>query len=48
MAINPFDALAQSSHRGQIYYFCSQECKQKFDKDPQKYVSRVAERESNH
>jgi Cu+-exporting ATPase len=43
MAINPFEALAQSSHAGRVYYFCSQECKDKFDKKPDKYIQRQPE-----
>jgi Cu+-exporting ATPase len=26
-----------SQHKGQKYFFCSEECKHKFDKDPDKY-----------
>ena len=29
---------AQSTYNGQTYYFCSQECKDKFDKDPDRYT----------
>jgi len=47
MALNPHEALAQSAHQGKVYYFCSEECKQKFDARPMKYVERRLEREPN-
>jgi Cu+-exporting ATPase len=28
----------RSEYRGQTYYFCSVECKQTFDKNPEKYT----------
>lgn len=31
-----------SSYQGQNYNFCSQECKQKFDRSPQQYAQRTA------
>ncbi|HSB02510.1 MAG TPA: YHS domain-containing protein [Anaerolineales bacterium] len=31
-------AEARSQYRGQTYYFCSLDCKEAFDKDPEKYV----------
>jgi len=30
---------AQSSYKGQTYYFCAVGCKQKFDKEPEKYTA---------
>jgi YHS domain-containing protein len=48
MRINPYEALAQSTYRGETYYFCSQECKDKFDKQPQKYLQQVPEPQSEH
>jgi Cu+-exporting ATPase len=47
MALNPHEALAQSAHKGKVYYFCSEECRQKFDLQPQKYLERQLEREPN-
>ena len=38
MEVNPSSAEASSEWGGQTFYFCSVECKQKFDRDPQKYV----------
>jgi len=33
-------AQARSEYNGQTYYFCSLDCKETFDKDPEKYVTR--------
>jgi P-type Cu+ transporter len=38
MDVEPAKAAAQSSYRGQSYYFCAVGCKQKFDLDPEKYL----------
>ena len=38
MTVEPAKAAAQSTYRGQTYYFCSPECKKTFDKNPEKYV----------
>ncbi|MFP3045052.1 MAG: YHS domain-containing protein [Thermocladium sp.] len=29
----------KSLFKGQVYYFCSRECKRKFDASPEKYLS---------
>ena len=29
----------KSEYRGKTYYFCSEHCKQDFDKDPARYLS---------
>jgi Cu+-exporting ATPase len=39
MDIERDDAAAQSDFQGKTYYFCSNDCKQKFDKNPQTYVT---------
>jgi YHS domain-containing protein len=47
MEVNPASAEAQSTYRGVIYYFCSQECKTEFDRSPEKYLDdtdRIASR----
>jgi Cu+-exporting ATPase len=33
-------AAGQSEYKGQTYYFCSADCKQTFDKNPEKYYTR--------
>ena len=38
MEVNPASAEAQSVWGGQSFYFCSQECKRKFDASPEHYV----------
>jgi P-type Cu+ transporter len=38
MEVNPASAKAQSEWGGQSFYFCSAECKRKFDADPQRYI----------
>jgi Cu+-exporting ATPase len=38
MEVNPASAEAQSEYEGQTFYFCSEECKQKFDANPQQYL----------
>ncbi len=40
MTVEPAKAAAQSTYRGQTYYFCAAGCKQQFDKEPEKYLSR--------
>ncbi len=42
MEVNEQNAEAQSKFQGQTYYFCSQECKDKFDKNPQQYAKKSA------
>jgi YHS domain-containing protein len=38
LTIDPADAVGRVEHQGQTYYFCAQECKQKFDANPQQYA----------
>ena len=38
MDIDPATAAGQSEYQGQTYYFCSLDCKEQFDKNPEKYV----------
>ena len=41
MMIEDTTATARSTHEGKTYYFCSEQCKQSFDADPAKYVSKA-------
>ena len=41
MEVDERTAEARSEYEGDIYYFCSQECKEKFEGDPESYVSRT-------
>jgi len=36
-------AKARSEFNGQTYYFCSMECKETFDREPEKYISHTQE-----
>ncbi len=38
MSVDENAAPAKSDYQGRTYYFCSTECKMKFDKEPQKYT----------
>jgi len=39
MQIDPAKAKGgKSEYKGNTYYFCSEDCKKKFDKEPAKYV----------
>ncbi len=40
MMIDSETAAGHSSFQGGEYYFCSADCKQKFDSDPARYVSK--------
>lgn len=48
MEIEPMNAAAQTTYQGNTYYFCSQECKDNFDKNPQKYVNKMKQPEHRH
>ena len=39
MDVSPEKAAGKSEYQGQTYYFCSEHCKKKFDKEPEKYLS---------
>jgi YHS domain-containing protein len=39
MEVDPKKAAAQSNYQGQMVYFCAVECKVKFDRDPERYMS---------
>jgi YHS domain-containing protein len=38
MEVNPASAEAQSQYQGQTFYFCSIECKRKFDAHPEQHI----------
>ena len=42
MQVSEQQAAGQSQHAGQTYYFCSTECKRKFEQNPQQYARRVS------
>ena len=47
MSIDAQTAAGKSSYQEQEYYFCSTECKRKFDTNPQQYVSKTADAASS-
>ena len=42
MKISKSWAVAQMEYRGETYYFCIEECREKFALDPQRYVMSAA------
>ena len=42
MEIERADAAAAVDHRGEVYYFCSASCKERFQAEPERYVSAAA------
>lgn len=41
MDVDPNNAPAKSQHEGQTCYFCSQGCKEQFEKEPKKFPDKV-------
>ncbi len=39
MQVEESDAAATAEHEGSTYYFCSADCKEEFESDPESYVS---------
>jgi len=40
MEVDEKTAKWKSEHNGKTYYFCALMCKQKFDRNPEKYIKR--------
>lgn len=40
MRLQPADALHASQHEGTSYRFCSEACKQKFEREPARFLPR--------
>ncbi len=38
MEVDEKTSKLKSEYKGKTYYFCASMCKQKFDKNPEKYV----------
>lgn len=38
MTIEDAGAAATSEHEGKTYYFCSTDCKEEFDADPERFA----------
>jgi YHS domain-containing protein len=43
MEVNEQNAAARAEYQGQTYLFCSQDCKNKFDQNPQQYAKQGAQ-----
>ena len=41
MSIDEDSAEATSTYQGKTYYFCSEDCKEIFDKEPETYVNQA-------
>lgn len=41
MEINPENAEERSAFEGEIFYFCSDQCRNRFDEDPGRFVKRA-------
>ncbi len=39
MYVDADSATIKSEYQGKTYYFCSEECKQAFDRNPEKYAA---------
>ena len=42
MEIQPTETTPQFAHKGNIYYFCNDSCKEKFVANPQQYIYSLA------
>jgi YHS domain-containing protein len=42
MDIETASAAGQTEYKGQTYYFCNLQCKEKFERKPEQYLSRSA------
>ena len=40
MKVKKSKAAAVSEYKGEKYYFCAVGCKEKFDKEPEKYIAK--------
>lgn len=38
MEVDEQSAAGRSQYQGEDYFFCSQDCKQKFDRNPEQYA----------
>lgn len=43
MNVDEKKAAATSVYKGKTYYFCAKGCKERFDKDPEKYIVKEKE-----
>ncbi|HEY5670547.1 MAG TPA: YHS domain-containing protein [Anaerolineales bacterium] len=43
MDVDPKTAQWRSEYKGQMYYFCAPGCKRSFEKDPEKFLSKLGD-----
>ncbi|MFZ5907451.1 MAG: YHS domain-containing protein [Nitrospirota bacterium] len=43
MEVDEKKAAATSVYKGETYYFCAKICKEKFEKEPEKYIKKEGE-----
>jgi len=43
MNVDEKKAAATSIYKGKTYYFCAKVCKEKFDKEPEKFITKEKE-----
>ncbi len=48
MNVDEKKAAATSAYSGKTYYFCSKNCKERFDKEPGKYAGKAGGHEHSH
>ena len=48
MEVNEKNAAAKTTYQGREYFFCSQKCKDSFDKNPQYYAKTGQEQPQHH
>ena len=47
MEFDSSQAEAQTSYHGQAYYFCSEECRQTFDDNPEEFIGTAPDQQSD-
>lgn len=40
MEVKPEEAAATCEYKGKTYYFCAVACKERFEKDPERYIEK--------
>lgn len=40
MTVNEEKAAAKVEYKGKTYYFCAKICKEKFEREPEKYIQK--------
>ncbi|MGQ9569586.1 MAG: YHS domain-containing protein [Thermodesulfovibrionales bacterium] len=43
MTVDEKKAVAKSVYKGKTYYFCAKVCKEKFDKEPERFIAKERE-----